>query len=357
VITLDARDRIATSWANRRNDRPYRPLDPLAEAPAVVYTEGAGSVAATARDMGLYVQLLANRGRGPKGRIVSEESFALFEKPHVKAETFGPTISYGYGIAVDTLDGHRVLRHTGGMLSFASALEVDVEEGVGAFASVNAMQGYRPHPVVEYAIRLMRAHRARRPLPVPPIPDPPTRVKDASAYAGTYRSPEGRSLEVAAGGERLWLVHRGERVPLAATPVGTDRFVAAHPDFERFVLVFGRADAKQPASPVVELGWGGEWFAHPRYSGPTRFEHPEAWHAYVGHYRNESPWLGSMHIVLRKGRLMIDGLVPLEPGDGGTFHLRDEEHSPEWISFGEIVNGRAMRLKYSGEDLWRVAAA
>ncbi len=36
--------------------------------------------------------------------------------------------------------------------------------------------------------------------------------------------------------------------------------------------------------------------------------------------------------------------------------LRDEEHSPEWISFEQIVNGRCMRIKFSGEDLWRVAA-
>jgi hypothetical protein len=38
------------------------------------------------------------------------------------------------------------------------------------------------------------------------------------------------------------------------------------------------------------------------------------------------------------------------------FYLRDDDHSPEWIQFGEIVNGRCMRLKLSGEDLWRVAA-
>jgi hypothetical protein len=30
---------------------------------------------------------------------------------------------------------------------------------------------------------------------------------------------------------------------------------------------------------------------------------------------------------------------------------------PEWIQFGEVVNGRCMRLKLSGEDLWRVATA
>jgi hypothetical protein len=42
---------------------------------------------------------------------------------------------------------------------------------------------------------------------------------------------------------------------------------------------------------------------------------------------------------------------------GELFYLRDEEHNPEWVRFGEVVNGKCMRIKYSGEDLWRVATA
>jgi len=33
------------------------------------------------------------------------------------------------------------------------------------------------------------------------------------------------------------------------------------------------------------------------------------------------------------------------------------EYNPEWISFGEVVNGKCMRIKISGEDLWRVMTA
>ena len=87
----------------------------------------------------------------------------------------GPAIAYGYGIAVDTLDGHTILRHTGGMLSFASSMVVDIDEGGGVFASINAAHGYRPNPVAEHAIRLLRAGRAapflyrRRRLPSPDL--------------------------------------------------------------------------------------------------------------------------------------------------------------------------------------------
>ena len=67
--------------------------------------------------MGRYIRMLANKGRGPNGRVLSEEGFALLSKAHIKAEEFGPTASYGYGIAVDSEDGHAILKHTGGMVS------------------------------------------------------------------------------------------------------------------------------------------------------------------------------------------------------------------------------------------------
>ena len=73
--------------------------------------------------------------------------------PYIKASEFSETASYGYGIAVDTLDGHKILRHTGGMVVFASSIHVDLDGGVAAFASINAMQGYRPTAVTEYAVR------------------------------------------------------------------------------------------------------------------------------------------------------------------------------------------------------------
>jgi hypothetical protein len=307
--------------------------------------------------MGRYVRMIAARGEGPKGRLLSEESFALFSRAQVKAEEFGPTASYGYGIAVDGLDGHRVVRHTGGMVSFASSIQVDLDEGVGAFVSINAMQGYRPNPVAQYALRLMRAEREGRPAPEMPAPSPATRVDNAADYVGVYEGADGRRLELLAEGPELFLRHQGRRVPLEAAPGATDTFTVLHPDFERFALVFGRKDAKDPKSAVVEAGWGGDWYAGAGYSGPRQFDHPPAWEGYVGHYRNENPWIGSTRVVLRKGRLMIDGVVPLEAGEDGRFDLRDEPHSPEWVRFGEVVNGKAMRIKFSGEDLWRVMTA
>jgi len=352
AITLDVRARMAKNYSVFQNDRPYLRYGRLCEAPAIILTEGSGCIASTPRDMGLYIQMLANRGQGLKSRLLSDESFQMFSRPYVKAEEFSPTASYGYGIAVDTLDGHTILRHTGGMVSFVSALQVDIDEGVGAFASINAMQGYRPNPVVQYALQLMCAHRHGNPLPAAPPPSPPSKVEKAGDYAGAYQSEDGRELEFVAEGQKLFLLHQGTRVSLETA--GGDSFNVPHPAFERFQLIFGRADAKDPKSAVVEVGWGNDWYTNSKYLGPKKFDYPKEWESYLGHYRNENPWIGSTRIILRKGKLMADGLVPLDAGEGGIFHLRDEPNSPEWIRFGSIVNGRAMRLKFSGEDMWRV---
>jgi CubicO group peptidase (beta-lactamase class C family) len=356
VITLDIRDRLVKNYSLFQNDRPNTRDARLAEAQGLIVTTGAGCVAATAKDMGAYVRMIANGGEGPNGRrLMSKESFALFSKAHIVAGEFGPTASYGYGIAVDKLDGHNVVRHTGGMTSFMSSLLVDIDNGVGAFASVNAQQGYRPTPVTQYAVQLMREQQLSKPLPSLPAANPAFRVADAADYAGSYQQSGGGKLEIQSSGDKLFLVRAGNKVPLQ--PAGAPgAFLVADGGKSLFPLVFGRADAKDPKSAVVEVAWGSDWYTNARYQGEKQFNVPKEWHNYVGHYRNDNPWIGSFRIVIRKGKLWVDGMMPLEAA-GDRFNLRDEPHSPEWIQFGEVVNGRCMRLKFSGEDMWRVATA
>jgi CubicO group peptidase (beta-lactamase class C family) len=355
LITLDIRDKFPKSYMAYQNDRTYPLHARLAEAPGIIMTDAAGCIASPPHDMGLYIQMIANHGKGPRKALLTEESFGLFSKPHIKADEFGPTASYGYGIAVDTLDGHAIVRHTGGMVSFASAIHVDIDEGVGAFASINAMQGYRPNPVAQYAIQLMRAQREKKASPGAPEVNGRTTIKNGADYVGTYKSDAGRTFEIATSGDKLMLVNGVRRTAMEMT--GGDMFVVDDPDYQRFSLAFSRADAKDDKSAVVEAGWGGEWFTNAKYSGPRTFEHKPEFDQYVGHYRNESPWVGSMRIVVRKGKLMIDGVIPLEPAADGWFLLRDDDFSPERIQFGQLVNGKAMQLQFSGMDLWRVMTA
>jgi hypothetical protein len=353
TITLDAYERMALSFRVPRNDRPYPRFGRLVPCPPIVMQDASGCVASTARDMGAYLTMLINRGAVGEKRVVSQHGFELFATPHVEAGHFGPGTSYGYGIAIDKLDGHTRLRHTGGMVSFASALEVDADSGVGAFASVNAMQGYRPRPVAEYALQLMRACAEGKALPGVPPRNLSYRVESAGNYAGTYTAQDGRTLQVIAEGERLWLVHAGERVTLEAAPDTADAFTVLHPDFAEYSLLFTRSGANG-TGVVTGAGWGANWYASGSRVAPVFPAVPAAWRAYAGHYRNEDPWVGSLRIDIRQGRLWLNGVVPLAADADGRFYLRDEADSPEWVEFSDIVGGTAKRLTLSGIELRRV---
>ena len=352
TINGDIRDRTARNYMIYHDERPYPRNGKLAEAPQLIFEKGSGSIASTARDMGYYVNMLANRGRGAKGRVLSEESFNLFVKPHIKAADFGPTASYGYGLAIDQLDGHTIARHTGGMVSFMSAMQVDLDEGVGGFASINAQQGYRPNPVVVYALKAMRAANATQTLPPLPLPKLPGKIEKAEEYAGVFTSPEGRKMEFMAEGDRLFLLHKGQRLQLESTT--GPGFLAQHSDLDRFLISFGRDKGEE--GKVTEVSHGADWYVNQQYAGPRNFTLPKEWTAFIGHYRNDSLWIGSFRVVQRKGRLWLDGVLPLEPADVNTFKLADSPYNPEWIRFLDVVNGRSMHLKLSGEDYWRVDA-
>ena len=72
------------------------------------------------------------------------------------------------------------------MIAFASSMHVDLDGGVAAFASINAMQGYRPTAITEYSVRLLRARHESTPLPAEPAIADPTIVNGVDDYAGTY---------------------------------------------------------------------------------------------------------------------------------------------------------------------------
>lgn len=347
VISHEIRPRLPVSYRPLYDDRPFQRHGPLVEAPHLAMDNAAGCIASTPADMALYIRMLLNRGKTPQGRLLSEGSFALFSRPAIAAPAFGEGAGYGYGIAVQPVEGRTLLRHTGGMVSFSSALQVDLDAGFGAFASVNAsLAGYRPNAVAAYALAVLRAADEGREIPAPPEPDDPYSVPQAADYAGTYTSPEGRKLVLVSEGGHLMLA--ASPGPVVLERIAPDDFLVSHPDFRLFPLSFGR-----DKDAVVEVSHGGDWYAGERYTGPKTFETPPEWRAYAGHYRDEDPWAGSFRVVSRKGRLWLGGapLVPLGPG---LFRLGEEEHAPDRIRFDDVVNGKALRAVVSGSEFRRV---
>jgi len=342
IITNDLRKYMAIGYEPLAEGRPFPVRGQLGEAQWIEVDIAAGSIASTSADMAKYMRMLANRGALPKGRLISEESFALFTKPAIDSPYRGEPASYGYGLWISDIAGHMRLRHTGGMVAFSSSIDVDVTEGVGAFASVNAnLRGYRPVAVTKYAIELFNASLAGKPLPEAPAPPPAAdEVKNAADYAGIYTSPGDKKLELVAEGEKLLLVRGGRRILLER--VAPDRFIVKHPDFELFLLGFVRENQQ-----VTQAFYGPDWYMGAKYTGPKTFDTRKDWEGFVGHYSNDSPWYGDTRVVLRKGQLFLDGVQALVPRGDGKFGI-GEPDGPDWVSFESIVDGRAMRLNFSG---------
>jgi len=344
VIGGDTQRRMPRSYLPKFDDRLNPRLGEIAPTGYLIFDNAAGSVTSTPGDMVLYMQMLMRGGAG----VVSKDSFARFTKPYIDAPDLGPTSKYGYGIGVDHLDGHLILRHTGGMASFMSSITVDLESGVGAFASINAGLGYRPVPVTQFAVQLMNAEKGGQAKPAPPAIDDPRIVKNASDFAGAFENPARGRLRIVADGSALFLVSGDQKIPLES--LGPNSFLADEYSWRRFPLIFGCNDGKK----VVELSHGADWYVNESYVGPKAFPTLSQYDSFLGHYRSDSPWFRSTRIVARKGRLWANGTTPLEPIGESLFRLGGEPFGPDVAEFHHVVNGKAVLLKINGSDLWRV---
>jgi D-alanyl-D-alanine carboxypeptidase len=356
AITNDTQSRLVTSYVPRDDDRPYPRHGALTAAGPLTVTNAAGCVAATSRDMTKYMQMLLKGGLSPRGPLISAAAFESLATPHIRAPDFGPTASYGYGIAVDTLNGDKILRHTGGMVSFMSSIHVNLDAGHGAFASINAQQGYRPNRVVRYALQLMRAEQLRRTAPPAAPFNEEMPLEHAADYAGFYESSAGKRLEFRAKDARLSLAAAAHDIPLQM--LENDCFLADVADLRVFPLVFER----EPGSPdipgavrprVIGVGHGQDWFA--RDGKASAAAGSDALRSYEGVYYSEDPWSGTVRVVSRRGRLWLRGMTPLEPAGDHLFRFADEPSSPEMCEFSMLVLGKAQLLSINGNFLRRIA--
>jgi CubicO group peptidase (beta-lactamase class C family) len=349
VISAAIRDRTAVGYGPLKIDRPIPPHGKLAEAPWVDVAEAAGSIASSATDMSKYLRLLLNHGVGPKGPLLSDKSFELLTKPVIKSPFRGEDASYAYGLWISEKDGHSLLRHTGGMVAFSSAMHADLTEGLAAFASVNAslQGGYRPVTVARYAVELLSAAAKNKELPVAPAPPPATdKIANAADYAGTFNAPTGDKLVLQSQGDKLILQYKGAATILErAAP---DLFYVKHPDWDLFLLGFSREQGK-----VAEAFHGGCWWTNEHYSGPKSFQYAPEWDVYAGHYHSDSPWYESTRLVVRKGQLLVEGLQPLEQIEPRVFRVKSQDVDVDRVVFDTIVDGRAMRVNYSGIEFFR----
>lgn len=296
------------------------------------FVDPAGSVISTPADMAKYMRLILNGGVADNGkRVLSPSSYHLWTTPDTNngklAGQTSPELAeaplmykhYAFGLAVHKENGDTIVAHTGGIAGYTACMENDVTRGFGVIAMSNLVEApLHPCAIVLYAIRVLRAQSLGRPLP--PLPPASgnyldrTDVKNAAAYAGTYRAPNGTPLTFAANGRTLSL--RTSQGLMTLYPRGGDTFYVDDPRF----TVFGLTFVRNKAGKFDQVVSGGQWFANGRYTGPRTFSYPARWDALVGRYESLGIW--GIPIVSRiyelKGHLMQDG-APLTPLANGAF--------------------------------------
>ena len=314
---------------------PYVRGMPLAPAPWVDVTFGAGCVASTASDMAALLQSLAQAAQGKGGLGLSPSQAKLFCAHAVQSDM--PAMNYGNGL-MHVADNRRAyLHHTGGMLSFSSSFHVDEASGVGAFASanLNAFAEYRPRLLTLFAVEALTNVLSRRPLPQPPPLERP--LSDAASYVGRYLGPAG-SFEVKLG-LPLTLVANGRSAPLLLW--SDEIFRTAHPDFRAYSLMFERR-----GGAVTLAGWGPNSFAR-EGTGASVPKSDPVLAKLAGRYVSDDPWFGPSPVVERGGRLWIGTETVMNRVGENLWRVGKENWSPERASFADFIDGRPQSFIFS----------
>ena len=124
----------------------------------------AGSLYASAVDLGHFLSVLFARGKGPRGQVLQASTLEQMWRPQLGAS--GEKTEFGIGFRLASFEGRRMVRHGGAIYGFATELAALPDDKLGVVAvttkdSANAVVNHIAHQ----ALRLMLAARAGEPLP------------------------------------------------------------------------------------------------------------------------------------------------------------------------------------------------
>jgi D-alanyl-D-alanine carboxypeptidase len=320
------------------------------EFPWFEYTAGDGSIISTVADMSAYTRFYLNKGMGPKGRVLSEQSFAALTKPGLG--------DYGYGVWIKQQDGHTVISHSGGIAGFNAHIEAHMDEG---FALVFLSNARISDSFRHWVIDSVAAAFADRPAPEPWKGEPDRLMSPLSDYASSYglasEPPASRNAKLKfalADGKLMVKGTSGEKV---LEQMGVDAFRTVSHD-DTLPYVFTRAGGKGEGK-VVEVSHGSDWFVTKDFAEPVT-NSPTDYRELVGHFVFAGPEGPNARVFVRSGTLMVlvswdESLlaVPLMPLPGGVFRLGDEDFAPERVRFDGLADGHMQRVTIQGVPLYR----
>jgi CubicO group peptidase (beta-lactamase class C family) len=327
------------------------------------FVDPAGTVISTPEDMARYVRFLLNGGVNDAGRrVLSASSYTSMTTPDdmngkPAGSTQGPVLAeapllfqhYGYGLGLHEQDGDKYVAHTGGIAGYTACMEMNVTRGFGVIAMSNLVEDpLHPCAIVLYAMKVLRAQSLGQPLPAVPASQPMyldrTVVTDAAKFAGTYTSPDGSQLAIAASGTGLGLQTPGGVKPLY--PRDDNTFWVDDPRF----AIYGLHFETDKGGRVTQITSGAQWFYNADYTGPKTFSVPDGSAAYVGRYESDQLWgqTSAVRVFPLKGKLTADG-TPLVPRKEGGYML-----GSSIVRFDTFAAQQAQRMWIDGIPYYRI---
>jgi D-alanyl-D-alanine dipeptidase len=192
VRTPEIDRQLATGWMWTYDGRRF-------EAPQFALgTSPAGNLYASVQDLAKLLSAIFAEGHGSEGAILKPETLRQMLSPPEEG-----TADFGLGFHLQKLDGEKKIGHGGAVYGFSTQLEALPERklGVAAVAALDGANGAVTR-ITDYALRLLLAHQAGKPLPQYELTGPvPT--ERAAQVAGRYRSGE-QTVELEARAGRLF---------------------------------------------------------------------------------------------------------------------------------------------------------
>jgi CubicO group peptidase (beta-lactamase class C family)/D-alanyl-D-alanine dipeptidase len=230
----------------------------------------AGSMYSTVNDLGHFVSVLLAPGKTENGAIVKPATLEQMWSPQFPNP--GGRV-FGLGFIVRSLDGHRLVGHGGAIYGFATTVDLLPEDKVGVVVvatkdAVNAVT----ERIGEESLRLVLAHRAGKPLEIPP-PTNPVPQELGRKLAGRYGTgDDALDLTYLDGHLNLLKLAGGEQLELRKVSQFGDDLIADG--------VTGFGTEVWPVPEGIHLGSK----ALPRVTAPRPSDFPTTWHGLIGEY-------------------------------------------------------------------------
>ena len=224
----------------------------------------AAGMYSTAADLGRFMTVLFDGGRGPGGQVLKPETLREMETPRLDQHRV--LTPFGIGFALGSVDGHRVVGHDGSIYGFATSLQALPDDQLGAVAVTTMdIANAVTDRVVHEALGLMLAARARQPLPeifitTPVEPDLARRMEGRYVHLGEnvmdLEEREGKLMMLPArGGYQTELRRLGNHLIVDDRLAYGEKLLPQEDSVYSGLLRLERIDVPKP-SPAPD-GWAG----------------------------------------------------------------------------------------------------